>query len=125
MKELNKKFTSENQVKRICNATKYSISGFKSAFQTEAAFRQNCLIFLINTIFSFMVTNTMLSIWFIFCGFFLLFAELINTAIEYIIDRISSEIHPLSGKAKDIGSALVFLALTNLIVSWSIYLLKN
>lgn len=59
--------------------------------------------------------------WLFCCGVFLLMAELVNTAIEYIIDRISSEIHPLSGMAKDVGSAIVFLAVVNLLTSWIIF----
>jgi diacylglycerol kinase (ATP) len=59
--------------------------------------------------------------WFLFCGIFLLIAELINTAIEYIVDRIGKEYNPISGYAKDMGSAIVLLSLVNLLVSWLVF----
>lgn len=126
MQDLNKTFTVNNPFKRIWNATIYSFKGFKSAFNTEAAFRQDLICFLVNTgfIFYFVVgkSDKIWVAWLFFCGLFLLIAELINTAIEYVVDRISSEIHPLSGMAKDVGSAIVLLAVTNLLISWIIYI---
>ncbi len=124
MNKLNKSFTNKNPIKRIYNAFFYSMKGFKAAFKSEQAFRINFAIFVINTIVAFTVADKYFCVWFLFCGIFLIFSEFINTAIEYIVDRISTEHHPLSGSAKDIGSALVFLALMNLIASWFIYLFK-
>ncbi|MGD8577460.1 MAG: diacylglycerol kinase, partial [Thiohalophilus sp.] len=54
--------------------------------------------------------------------FLVLLAELLNSAIEAVVDRISSEKHDLSGRAKDIGSAAVFIALINVLVIWSLLL---
>lgn len=126
MQDLNKTFTNNNPIKRIWNATKYSMKGFKSAFKTETAFRQDLICFLINTalIFYFVLghTDKIWVAWLFFCGVFLLFAELINTAIEYVIDRIGTEINSLSGMAKDVGSAIVFLAVINLLISWIIFI---
>lgn len=124
MTELNKSFTNKNPFIRIYNAFFYSMKGFKAAFKSEQAFRLNSFVFAINSLFALCVTDKYFCIWLLFCGLFLIFAELINTAVEYIVDRISTERHPLSGSAKDIGSALVFLAVLNLTISWIVYLFK-
>lgn len=125
MNNLNKSFTENNPIIRVFNATKYSIKGFKSAFKTEQAFRQDFLCFLINMVciyfFVYGKADKIWISWLFCCGVFLLMAELVNTAIEYIIDRISNEVHPLSGMAKDVGSAIVFLAVVNLLTSWIIF----
>lgn len=126
MQDLNKTFTHNNPIKRIFNATQYSLKGFKSAFRTEAAFRQDFICFLINTglIYYFVLAKAdkIWVAWLFFCGLFLLVAELINTAIEYVIDRIGTENNNLSGMAKDVGSAIVFLAVINLLISWIIFI---
>lgn len=126
MQELNKSFTNNNPLKRIMNATKYSFKGLCSAFKTEAAFRQDLFCFLINTgLIGFFVlgkADKLWVVWLFFCGVLLLITELINTAIEYIVDRIGPEIHVLSGMAKDVGSAIVFLAVINLLISWIIFI---
>lgn len=120
--ELNKTFSNKNPAIRIMNAFKYSLKGLNIAFKTEQAFRQNVLIFLINTIITFYFCSNKIEImWFLFCGIFLLIAELINTAIEYIVDRIGKEYNPISGYAKDMGSAIVLLSLVNLLVSWLVF----
>jgi len=124
MTELNKTFTNKNPLVRIKNAFFYSMQGFKAAFKSEQAFRLNSFVFALNSLFALSIVDKYFCIWLLFCGIFLIFAELINTAIEYIVDRISSERHPLSGSAKDIGSALVFLAISNLVISWVVYFIK-
>lgn len=124
MTELNKTFTSHNPFIRIRNAFFYSIKGFKAAFKSEQAFRINFFVFILNSLFALSLNDKYFCVWLLFCGIFLIFSELINTAIEYIVDRISAERHPLSGSAKDIGSGLVFLAISNLLISWLIYFIK-
>jgi diacylglycerol kinase (ATP) len=126
MKEImeNKPYTTKNPFKRICNAFIYSMKGFKAAFISEAAFRQDLLLALINIIVAVIFCNKIFIVWFVFTSIFLLFAELINTAIEYVVDRISLEKHPLAGSAKDVGSSLVFLAIVNIVISWSVFLIK-
>lgn len=125
MNDLNKSFTNKNPFKRIYNAFFYSVKGFKAAFKSEQAFRINFALFIVNSLFALNVHDKYFCVWLLFCGIFVIFSELINTAIEYIVDRIGSERNPLSGSAKDIGSALVFLALLNLSISWAIFLFKN
>lgn len=104
---------------RIINAARYSRDGIQAAYVHEAAFRQ---LVLLNGILLALV-------W--FCGFdtptrmiltaasFLsLIVELFNTGIEAVTDYISTDIHPLAKRAKDVGSAAQFLALLLLAVLW-------
>ncbi len=108
---------------RILHAFNYSYEGLKATFQSEVAFRQECLLLVITLPFALIIdvnaTDKALMIGSILL---ILLAELINTAIEVIIDRISEEHHPLSRKAKDIGSAIVLVAFINSICIWSIIL---
>jgi diacylglycerol kinase (ATP) len=117
----NKTHTTTAPFKRIWNAMIFSFNGIKATFETEAAFRQDLIVFAINCLLLFLVHERYFVLWLFFCGIFLLFAELVNTGIECVVDYISHDIHPLAKKAKDIGSALVFLALFNLLISWGVY----
>ena len=93
------------------NAFFYSCCGLKEAYRSEVAFKQDICVCAILFVLSLLLPVCLvLKIVMVMSLFFVLIAELINTAIETIIDRISLEIHPLSKKAKDIGSALVFLS---------------
>jgi diacylglycerol kinase (ATP) len=111
-------------IKRILKAFTYSFDGFKAVFKSEAAFRQELLFCLVcGVIFCFLPLPTNMARAFLFFALFLiLFMELINTAIEVIIDRIGEEYHPLSKKAKDIGSLLVLLAFVHFFVVAAIIL---
>ena len=98
-------------IKRIIKAFSYSFDGFRAVFKSEAAFRQDLLFCLICAIgLCFVTINPVMLAIICFLLFFILFAELVNTTIEVIIDRIGEEYHPLSKKAKDIGSLLVLLS---------------
>ena len=111
-------------IKRILHAFKNSYDGFRYALREEKAFRQDMLVCFILLIASFfMPVSKAEYLWLIFSLIFVLFAELTNSAIEACIDRISSEWHPLSKTAKDIGSLLVLLSFINLILCW-IFLLQ-
>lgn len=101
-------------IKRIIKAFSYSTDGLKAAFKSEAAFRQDILFCLIMTpICLYFATSGIEKAFLIFSLILILLAELINTAIETIIDRISQDYHILSKKAKDIGSLIVLLAFVN------------
>ena len=103
-------------IKHIINACFYSFNGIKATYNSEIAFRQDvvicCALFLIAL---FLPVTFTLKILMVISLFIILIAELINTAIETIVDRISSDIHPLSKKAKDIGSAIVFFSFIQMI----------
>ncbi|OBU13860.1 diacylglycerol kinase [Photobacterium aquimaris] len=106
-------------LKRIINATGYSIQGLKAAWINEAAFRQESILLVIMTIVSFFMPVTKVErLMMISSLFIVVIAELINSAIEAVVDRIGPEHHQLSGRAKDIGSAAVFVALALVVITW-------
>lgn len=108
---------------RIFNATRYSLAGFKTAFQNEAAFRQILLINLILIPLSFwMPVSPAEQALMVAVCLLALIIELINSAIEAVVDRISMEWHELSKNAKDMGSAAQFVALSLITLTWGIIL---
>ncbi|EPP9277491.1 diacylglycerol kinase [Acinetobacter baumannii] len=116
-------YKGKSGLKRILNATSYSISGFKAAYQNEAAFRQIVLInvVLIPVSFFLDVTRGEHALMIIVC-LFAIIVELFNSAIEVVVDRVSLEKHQLSKNAKDMGSAAQFVALSIIVATWLIIL---
>ena len=106
-------------LQRILNATGYSLAGFKAAFQNEAAFRQIILInsLLIPLSFFMPVSRVEQVIMIVVC-LLAIIVELINSAIEAVVDRVSMEQPPLSKNAKDMGSAAQFVALAIITLTW-------
>ncbi len=97
---------------RIFNAFSYSMKGYKSAWQTEAAFRDNVtMIAIAQLLCLFLQPDWSLWLFFGACNALLIMAELLNTGLEYLADHISMDQHDLLGRAKDVGSATVFTAL--------------
>ena len=117
-------YKGKTGLKRILNATGYSISGFKAAYKNEAAFRQIVLINLILIPISFFldVTRSEHVLLIIVC-LFAMIVELFNSAIEAVVDRVSLEKHQLSKNAKDMGSAAQFVALSIIAITWLFILL--
>ena len=106
-------------LQRILNATGYSLAGFKAAFQNEAAFRQIILINLLLIPLSFfMPVSRVEQVIMIVVCLLAIIVELINSAIEAVVDRVSMEQHPLSKNAKDMGSAAQFVALAIIALTW-------
>ena len=98
--------------KRIILATGYSIKGLKSAFKHEAAFRQELLLAAIFIpLACYLDVSQIERILLIAPIFLVMIIEIINSAIEAVVDRIGNEHHELAGRAKDMGSAAVFIAL--------------
>lgn len=105
--------------KRILKAFTYSYDGFSAVFKSEAAFRQDLVVFVLGiTACIFLPASLSLKLLMVFSLFIILLMELANTAIETVIDRIGEEYHPLSKTAKDIGSLLVLIAFVNAAVIW-------
>ena len=106
---------------RVIDAFGYSMKGLAASWKYEAAFRQEVglAIVLIPTAFWLAQTHVEL-ILLISSVFWVLMAELANSSVEAVVDRTGSEHHDLSGRAKDIGSALVFVSLVLLAVVWGI-----
>jgi diacylglycerol kinase (ATP) len=110
-------------LRRIWNALFYSIEGFKAAYRHEDAFRQECLLALILVPAAcFMPVGGMGKALMIASVLLVLIVELLNSAVEATVDRISLENHQLAKRAKDIGSAAVFLSLVNVAVIWGLVL---
>ena len=106
---------------RILRATKFSAQGFASAWKNEAAFRQELLLTVVLLPIAVWLGQTALErAVLIGCLFIVLIVELINSAIEAAIDRHGDELHELSGRAKDMGSAAVFVSLLLVAVVWGL-----
>ena len=104
-------------------AAKYSLQGLRSVWKTEKAFRTDVAVFLLSVaVAAILPVGTATKALLVFSTFQVPLAEIVNTAIETLIDRISTERHPLSGRAKDIGSAIVFTASVGAVLVWSIVL---
>ncbi|MEO6351993.1 MAG: diacylglycerol kinase [Oxalobacteraceae bacterium] len=112
-------------VGRLLNAFKYSCAGLQEAYRNEDAFRQEMLLALILVPLAFILEHEMVGrALMISCVLLLLIVELLNSAIEATVDRISLEDHRLAKRAKDIGSAAVLISLINLGVVWVLVLLN-
>ena len=104
---------------RLIKATTYSWKGIRAAFRHEAAFRQELLLVLVLFPTSFWVARSMIE-WVLLVVplLLVLVVELLNSAIESVVDRISDQAHVLSGQAKDMGSAAVLFSLLIIVAAW-------
>ncbi|WP_434526020.1 diacylglycerol kinase [Photorhabdus asymbiotica] len=108
---------------RIIKATRYSVKGIKAAWQHEAAFREEIIVAVLAVIVAFYLDISVIErILLIGSVMLVVIVEILNSAIEAIVDRIGSEFHELSGRAKDMGSAAVFLTIILALVVWSVIL---
>jgi len=120
-----KKFTATG-ILRIFNATGYSFQGIKRAWKTEAAVRQEFILALILVPVAICIAQSISQLAIMLMSLFMVvITELLNTSIEYVVDRIGSERHDLSGAAKDIASAAVFFSLTQVVCVWGVIILFN
>nr|WP_314489315.1 diacylglycerol kinase [uncultured Pseudomonas sp.] len=117
-------FKGQTGLKRILNAATYSFDGLSAAFKGEAAFRQLVLLnaILIPLACWLSVSRAERAILIAVC-LLALIVELLNSAIEAAIDRISLDRHPLSKNAKDMGSAAQLVALATIALVWGVVLL--
>jgi diacylglycerol kinase (ATP) len=113
-------------IKRLIHATGYSMQGLAACWRHEAAFRQEVALFVVLFPAAFFVAQS-IEQWLLLVAplFVLLITELLNSAVETTVDRIGSEFHELSGRAKDIGSAAVFVCLLFIAVCWGSLAWKN
>ncbi len=108
-------------LRRLINATKYTMDGFISAWKNEEAFRQETILLMIMLPIGLWLGQTATQkILLTGSCIIVIIVELINSAIEAVVDRIGSEHHELSGRAKDMASAAVFLSLIFVLVTWGI-----
>ncbi len=108
---------------RVWRATIYSMSGLRSAIHEEAAFRQELMLFIVLAPLALWLGRNGVERALLFGSLVLvLIVELLNSAIEAVVDRIGKEHHKLSGRAKDMGSAAVYLSLLLVVVIWALVL---
>ena len=115
-------FDNENKptgLTRIKLATLNSFRAFKWLYINESAFKQELLLLLIAIPITFCFDISVKEqVILVLAILFIMFTEVINTAIEAVVDRVGLDIHPLSGLAKDLGSAAVFISLVFAAIIW-------
>lgn len=117
-------FKGKTGWRRVLNAFFYSMAGFAAAFKYEDAFRQEIILAAILIPLTFFLPASNIGRALMIASMLLvLIVELLNSALEATVDRISIENHPLAKRAKDIGSAAVFVALLNAAIVWGLVLL--
>jgi diacylglycerol kinase (ATP) len=117
-------FKGKTGLRRLCNAFFYTLDGLSAAYRHEDAFRQEVwLAAIMIPVALFLPVPGLGRAMMVASVLLVLIVELINSAIEAAIDRISLESHSLSKRAKDIGSAAVMIALINVIATWALVLL--
>ena len=110
-------------LERVIKAAGYSWAGLKAAYRHEAAFRQEVALCIPLVPLGLWLGHTGVErALLVGCLLLVLVAELLNSAVEAVVDRIGPEHHALSGRAKDIGSAAVFVALANVALVWGLIL---
>ena len=110
-------------LRRLWNAFHYSLAGFKAAYRNEDAFRQESLLAAVLIPLALILPAGAVGKALMIASVLLvLVVELLNSAVEATVDRISLENHHLAKRAKDIGSAAVLMSLANLAVVWALVL---
>ena len=106
-------------LRKLVNSTRYSFQGFAAAWRNEEAFRLECVLFILLTPLALLVGEGLTHKLLLLLSLALvLLAEVINTALESVVDRVGEEHHPLAGQAKDLGSAAVFVTLSIVAMVW-------
>ena len=120
------KYNQIGGIRRIWNAAFYSIAGIRASWKNEAAFRQELIlcIFLLPAALWVGESAVQRALLIGSC-LLVLVVELLNSAIEAVVDRIGDDIHKLSGRAKDMGSAAVFITLWLTVICWALVILEN
>lgn len=110
-------------LRRILNAFHYSLDGLRSAWRHESAFRQELSLGVAMAVIAVLVPATSIQRVLLFGSLLVvLLTELLNSAIEAVVDRVSFESHELAKRAKDMGSAAVLVSLVNCLLTWGLVL---
>ena len=113
-------------LKRIVRATGFSLVGLRTAWRHESAFRQECVLALVLVPSALWLAETWTQAALLIATTGLvLVVELLNSAIEAVVDRLGDEWHELAGRAKDMGSAAVFVSLMLLAATWALVALDR
>ena len=116
---------SHHPLEHLLHATKWSIQGLKAAWKYEQAFRIEMMFSLVIIPLAFYLGETHIEKALLLASWvFVIIVELLNSAMEATVDRISTEFHELSGRAKDLGSAAVFVSNILFVCIWTLLILK-
>ena len=116
---MNRKLTTKTGIARIWAAFFYSINGLWFAIRNEAAFRQEaCIVVVFLVVLLFLPLSLLWKGLLFFATTSVLVVELLNSAIEAVVDIASPEYHDLAKRAKDLGSAAVLVSIVFAIVLW-------
>ncbi len=117
-------FKSKRGLMRLLAALSYSADGFRTAWRYEHAFRQELAVVVPGVVVALLLPVTALEkLALVGVLVLLLVVELINSAIEAVVDRVSLDRHPLSKSAKDLGSAAVMLVVAFALLTWGVIVL--
>ncbi|HWU77013.1 MAG TPA: diacylglycerol kinase [Rhodanobacter sp.] len=112
--------------RQLLNAFMWSMKGFRAAWRHEASFRlEACLVIVLIPLGLWLGHGGVEKFVLILAPSLVLSAELLNSAIEAVVDKVSPEFNELAGRAKDMGSAAVFVLLVLVAVSWGLILLPR
>jgi diacylglycerol kinase (ATP) len=112
--------------RQVVKATQYSIQGLRAAFRFEASFRLEVYVFLVLAPAALLLgSNAVERVLLLGSLVLILVAELLNGAVEAIVDKTTPEFNELAGRSKDMGSAAVFLCMLNALATWSLILLPR
>lgn len=112
--------------RHLLHSTRYSLQGLKAAYHNEAAFRQEVWLCVVLFPLAVWLGRSPME-WILLIGscMLVLIVELLNSAIENVVDRIGPEHHELSGRAKDIGSSAVMLSLFVVALTWGLLITER
>lgn len=117
-------FKGKTGLARVINAAGYSWAGLKAAFRHEDAFRQEVFLLVVLVPLALYLGDSGIERALLIGALLLvLIVELLNSAVEAAVDRISLDHHELIKRAKDMGSAAVMIALVNVVIVWGLVLL--
>ncbi len=121
--QVHSEFKSKSGLKRITSALGYSIDGLRAAWRHEHAFRQEMMVVAPGIVIALLLPVSRLEkLALVAVLLLVLIVELLNSAVEAVVDRVSFERHPLSKNAKDLGSAAVLLACLLAAATWAVVL---
>lgn len=126
MSQPSSEFKSKGGLRRIVMACTYSLDGLRTAWRHEHAFRQELIVFAVAAIVALSLpVSPFQKLALIGVLMLVLTVELVNSAIEAVVDRVSLERHPLSKNAKDLGSAAVLMACLLAAATWGVVLFNR
>lgn len=113
-------------ITRIIKAFGFSMQGLRASWKHESAFRQETLLALVLLPAAFWLASTPAELMILLITLFIVvITEVLNSAVEAVVDRVSDDHHQLAGRAKDMGSAAVFLSLVMTAVVWGVLIFER